>query len=81
MHGDELAVLDRLDGKGRRLVETSLPLAPGASLAANPIGTGSATVERRWVSERFFERAEADALVVREERSLPVELGWRIAVD
>jgi len=77
----ELTILDRLDGGGRRIVETSLPLAPGVSLAAKPIGSGPAKTERRPFSERFYERADADALVVREERSLPAELGWTIAVD
>jgi hypothetical protein len=78
LDGDALTVHDRLEGTGRRLVESSLPLAPGAELGAVPHGSGPASVERRPVSERFFERVDADALVVREPLSLPAELGWRV---
>jgi len=79
--GGELTIQDRLDGSGTRLVESSLPLAPGADPAAAATGTKPARREPRPVSERFYERLGADALVVREARSLPAELGWTIALD
>lgn len=79
--GNDLVVHDRLEGRGRRLVESSLPLAAGVELSAAATGAGLAKREPRRISERFFERVDATALVVREERSLPAELGWRIALD
>ncbi|MGH3072957.1 MAG: heparinase II/III domain-containing protein, partial [Gaiellaceae bacterium] len=80
LDGAELLIRDRLEGRGRRLVESSLPLAPGADPDATATGADATVTEQRPLSERFFERVEAPALVVREERSLPVELGWRIGL-
>jgi hypothetical protein len=80
LDGTELTILDRLEGGGRHLVESSLPLAPAAEPQATATGSPPARREPRLVSERFFERLDADALVVREERSLPAELGWTIAL-
>ena len=81
LDGMELTVVDRLEGSGSRLVESSLPLAPGIDPAATATGPRPALREPRALSERFFERVDADALVVREERTLPAELGWTIALD
>ena len=72
----ELVVEDRLEGEGRRTIESSLQFAPGVEPFAR--GAARQVRERRWVSERFFERTEAAALVVREQRALPAELGWTI---
>ena len=77
----ELTISDRLEGRGRRLIESSLPLAPAVEPRATATGSGSATREQRPISERFFERVDAPALVVREARLLPAELGWRVALD
>jgi uncharacterized heparinase superfamily protein len=76
---DELRVHDRLDGLGSRAVVSSLPLARGAEVDAVPVGA-TATQEQRPFSERFFERADAVALVVHERRTLPAELGWVIGL-
>lgn len=81
LSGTEITVADRLDGAGSRLVESSLPFAPGIEPTAVATGTARAVREQRPVSERFFERVSATALVVREERRLPAELGWTIALD
>ena len=75
---DEVVVEDRLEGAGQSTIESSLQLAPGVGDTATAVGAEPPRRERRWVSERFFERIEAPALVVREERSLPTELGWTI---
>ena len=77
LDGDRLLVRDRIDGGGRRFVVSSLPLAPGSWLEAAAVGA-TARRESRPVSERFFERTDAPALVVAEERALPTELGWDI---
>jgi uncharacterized heparinase superfamily protein len=81
LEGNQLTILDRLEGTGRRLVESSLPLAPGVELAARVTGSPPPKHEPRPISERLFERLDATALVVREQRSLPAELGWTIALD
>lgn len=81
LDGSELTIVDQLEGNGRRLVESSLPLDPGAEPQATATGSAPARREPRPVSERFFERRDAEALVVREERTLPAELGWTIALD
>jgi hypothetical protein len=73
----ELVIFDRLEGTGTHRVESSLPLAPGAAIMPTSTG-GKATTEQRPVSERFYERIDAPALVVRSQATLPAELGWRI---
>ena len=81
LDGSVLTIDDRLEGGGRRLVESALPLAPGVEPTAIATGSGSAKRERRVVSERFYERVDADALVVREPLPLPAELGWRLPLS
>ena len=81
LDGTELTIVDRLEGGGSRLVESSLPLASGIEPAVRRHRLRPAVREPRPISERFFERVDADALVVREERTLPAELGWTIALD
>jgi heparinase II/III-like protein len=78
LDGGQLVIQDRLEGKGERTLESSLQFAPGGEAEAATHGPVQPDRERRWVSERFFERTAAPALVVREERSLPAELGWTI---
>jgi hypothetical protein len=78
LDGAELVVEDTFAGSGSRTLESTLQCAPGAEPEATPTGSGNATREQRRVSERFFEWDEAPALVVREERRLPAELGWRV---
>jgi hypothetical protein len=70
-------VHDRIDGSGRHLVESRLPLAPGARVEVKA-HDGAHALERGWLSERLFERTEIDVAVQRVERALPVELGWTI---
>ncbi len=74
----ELVVEDRLEGNGRRTIESSLQFAPDVQPGAAAHEASRPLEEPRWVSERFFERVEAPALVVREQRALPTELGWTI---
>jgi uncharacterized heparinase superfamily protein len=77
----ELFVDDELEGRGRRLVESYLPLAPGVEPGRfEPVGELTLSVEHGWVSERFFERTPARALVARGELELPARIGWRIAL-
>src|SRR5205823_14597453 len=86
---DTMTVEDRLEGSGRRLVESTLPLAPSVNVeqgssvrvdgvAIEPIGSLRATVEERPVAERFYERLSARAIVVRGEVELPADLGWKL---
>ena len=77
LDGSELAIADAIGGAGRRTIESSLPFAPGAEAAAAAVGA-EAAVEVRRISERFFEAVDAPAVVIREERTLPTELGWTI---
>lgn len=77
LEDDRLLVHDRLHGRGTHLVVSSLPLAPGPAPDAEATGAAAAR-ETRPVSERFFERVDAPALVVAEGRALPTELGWDI---
>ena len=57
---------DEIDGHGRHLIESALPLAPGVAVepgmplwadgvAIEPVGPLTCTVEIRSVSERLFE--------------------------
>jgi Heparinase II/III-like protein/Heparinase II/III N-terminus len=89
---ESVSVEDRLEGRGRRSCESSLPLAPGAvtgtgrEVYANevrfaPIGGLACTVEERQVSERFYEAVPAPAVVLRGEVELPLEIGWTIRRD
>jgi hypothetical protein len=86
---DTMTVEDRLEGRGRRLVESALPLAPSVTveqgpalsvddMAIEPIGSLRATVEERAVAERFYERVSAPAIVQRGEVELPAQLGWNL---
>jgi hypothetical protein len=81
---------DELEGRGRHLVESVLPFAPGVDVelgrpirangvAIEPVGTLSCTVETRPVSERIFERLDALALVMRGEVDFPARFGWRFS--
>lgn len=69
-----LEVRDILHGRGRHEVESSLPLSPGSGLSASP----TALREERRISERFYEQVGAPALVIRDEPTLPTELGWSL---
>jgi hypothetical protein len=89
---DEISVEDQIEGHGSHVLESALPLAPGievgdgpvirsAGVAIEPIGRLPCTVEERWVSERFFERVQAPALVMRGEAELPVTFGWKLRLS
>ena len=77
----ELVIEDELEGARQSTIESSLQFAPGVEPEVTAQGATHPVEERRWVSERFFERVEAQALVVRTQRSLPTELGWRIPLS
>jgi len=77
----EVLVLDQLDGKGRRRVESRLVLSPDRpELEIAVVGEGELTVEQTWVSERFGERLQTVANVVATQLELPAELGFRISL-
>jgi Heparinase II/III-like protein/Heparinase II/III N-terminus len=82
-------VADELDGHGRHIVESALTLAPGTEvkprspISANgiviePVGPLTCSVEKRSVSERLFERADAPAVVLRGGLELPAVFGWKL---
>lgn len=86
-----IEVEDTLDGRGRRRVESALPLAPGTdvdegpSLRAGPVtvapvGDLAVVVEERTAAERLFRPKPAPALVGRAELVLPARFGWSIAL-
>ncbi len=76
----ELVVEDQVLGAGPHEVVSSVPLAPGAAVDVKPLA-GDAFVESRTVSERFGQRIEATAVVIRVRAVLPWEGGWCIAWD
>jgi Heparinase II/III-like protein/Heparinase II/III N-terminus len=87
----DVLIEDRIEGEGVRLLESSLPLAPGLDLEAGsvvrpagitvePFGPLTHAIEERWVSERFFQAVRGKALVLRGEVRLPVTLGWRLGL-
>ena len=76
-----VVIRDRLEGKGRHRVESRLLWAPdpagGVSLV--PAVGDVAHREQAWVSERFGERTETTASVVRRVGAeLPLELTWTV---
>lgn len=84
---DAISIEDRLEGRGRRFVESALPFAPSTQLEAGlplradgvviePVGDLGCAIEERPVSERFFEQRPAPALVMRGELQLPASFGW-----
>jgi len=76
-----VTIEDEVAARGRRRVVSTIPLAPG--LDPGEVGAAcdgaSVTIEQRPVSERFYERTIAAALVGEVEAALPRELGWRLA--
>jgi hypothetical protein len=76
----ELLIEDKVSGNGNHDVVSSIPLAPGSGLRVEPLA-GDAELEERWVSERFGEREQATAAVLRTRATLPWENGWRVTWD
>lgn len=70
----ELVVADRVEGGGRHVIESSLPLGPEGEGRVRP----HAVLERRTVSERLFVREPGSAVVARHEGRLPLESGWTL---
>jgi uncharacterized heparinase superfamily protein len=84
-----ISIEDQIDGNGRHVIEATLPLAAGIELQEGPpvcaagvaieaVGGLDIAVERRWVSESFFERSPAPAIVARGEVDLPVTVSWQL---
>lgn len=79
--GGRVVVLDQLEGKGKHLVESRLlwALDPPEDVAIVPAPGDVAHREPAWVSERFGERTETTASVVRRAgAAFPVELTWTV---
>jgi hypothetical protein len=85
----ELAIEDRIEGQGTHVLESALPLAAAVDVeGGSPCRAGGMTIEsigpvvgiieERWLSERFFQRVRAPAVVARAETALPTTLGWRV---
>jgi hypothetical protein len=76
---DVLMVEDRIEGRGRHTVVSSLPLGPAAAgeIAAEGLPAGR---EARTLNERLFSPTEATALVMAGELDLPARLGWRLVL-
>ena len=75
----EVLVHDRIEGKGRRRLESRVVWAvdpPQVELEA--MGGAPVTAESAWVSERFGERTPTTAGVVLTEGELPTSLSFRI---
>jgi uncharacterized heparinase superfamily protein len=70
---------DRIGGFGRRHVQCVLQLAPGQEPdGIEWRGSLEPVAEKRRVSERFFERREAQAVVASAQVDLPATGGWTI---
>jgi hypothetical protein len=78
--GDELEVVDELDGRGEHRLLSSLPLGVRPPERLRATGPLEARPEERWRSERFFLRERGAALAQRGVVRLPATLGWRIAL-
>lgn len=76
---DALVVDDRIEGRGRHTVVSSLLLGPAP---ASGIAAEGLPVERetRGMSERLFSPIQATALVMEGELDLPGRLGWRLVL-
>ena len=76
---DALVVDDRIEGRDRHTVVSSLPLgsAPASGIAAEGLPVER---EARGMSDRLFSPIEATALVMEGELDLPGRLGWRLAL-
>lgn len=77
LEGGLLAVEDELAGSGLHELVSSLPLAPGSDIEAEPRG-GSRSRESRAMSERLHSPVTTSALVLTAQANLPGTLGWLI---
>lgn len=84
-----ISIEDQIDGEGRHVIGSALPLAPGielqdgqpvraAGVAIEAVGPVDCAVETRWVAERYFERSPAPVIVARGEVELPATVGWNL---
>ncbi len=84
-----ISIEDQIDGEGRHVIGSALPLAPGielqdgqpvraAGVAIEAVGPVDCAVETRWVAERYFERSPAPVIVARGEVELPANVGWNL---
>jgi hypothetical protein len=71
---ESISVSDVVVGHGPHLIESRLPVAPGAKHRVE----GAYDIESVRRSERLFVPYEGDVLVRRARGVLPLELGWRI---
>jgi hypothetical protein len=74
----ELTVTDTIEGSGRHLVESSLPVAVGAAFEATTLDGRTAMIEPREVSETLFRPEHSFAYVQRGGLVRPAVLGWRV---
>jgi Heparinase II/III-like protein/Heparinase II/III N-terminus len=74
----DVVVVDSLEGKGRRRVESRLVLAPDTPAFALASTGGEVDVEASWLSERFGERRETIANVLNATLELPAQVGFRL---
>jgi hypothetical protein len=88
---DAISIEDEIHGNARHTIKSVLPLAPGIELqegqparvlgvAIEPVGLADRAVEKRWVSERFFDRLPAQAIVTEAEVRLPATVGWQLSL-
>jgi hypothetical protein len=77
--GNDVFVVDQLEGKGRHRVESRLVWAPGPPAVEFALhGVGELTSEDGFVSERFGERAPAAIGCIVAELALPGSIGFRL---
>lgn len=79
---NEIVVLDRVDARGTREVESRLIWAPDSPAAAVELhGMGEAVSEPSWLSEHMGERRRIHADLMSATLDLPAQFGFRIRFE
>ena len=77
--GNDVFVVDQLEGKGRHRVESRLVWAPGPPVVEFALhGAGELTFEEGFVSERFGERVPTATGCIVAELAFPGSIGFRL---